>query len=182
MQTQFAPLIALLGIGTLLFNIFSVVVIIIYASTVSTKKKHFLHELSKHLEKYSIELALVIAAAATIGSLFLSEIVKFPPCTLCWYQRIFMYPQVVVLGLGLYFNDRRAKIYALILSIIGLAIAIYHIGVQFLPGILPCSSETVSCSLKQFTYFGYVTIPVMSATAFIAIILVLLFGLRKKSR
>lgn len=181
MQPQYAPLISLLGIATLSFNILTAVLILVYLSTMP-KKKHVLHKFSDFFRDNSMAIALLITATATVSSLFLSEIVKFPPCTLCWYQRIFMYPQVVILGIALYVNDQKGKFYALALSIIGLAIAAYHVALQYYPGILPCSSETVSCSLKQFEYFGYITIPVMSATAFVAIVLVLLFGLRKKSK
>ena len=78
---------------------------------------------------------------ATVSSLFLSEIAGFPPCKLCWYQRIFMYPQVIVLGVGYLLNDLKARLMAIILSGIGAAIAIYHILVQFFPASFRCSDE-----------------------------------------
>lgn len=131
------------------------------------------------ISKNSILISFLIASVATISSLFLSEIMHFPPCKLCWYQRIFMYPMVLVLGVSLLINDTKARITTFALSGVGLAISIYHILLQNWPGIFPCSDEIANCALKQFTYFGYVTIPVMSATAFTAIILLMMFGLRK---
>lgn len=92
-----------------------------------------------------------------------------------------MYPQVVILGIAFLKNDAKVKLYSLVLSVIGLFIAIYHIALQFYPSILPCSDEVANCALKQFEYYGYITIPVMSASAFLAMVLIILFGLRKTS-
>ena len=120
-------------------------------------------------------LAWLQALVASVVSLYFSEILHWPPCTLCWYQRIFMYPQVVILGIGYFINDLKVRIYALVLSIIGLLIAIYHILVQFFPGVFQCSDEVAECAVTQFVYFGFITIPVMSAVTFGFIITVLLF-------
>lgn len=121
-----------------------------------------------------ILLIFIITAGATVASLFLSDILGLPPCKLCWYQRVFMYPQVIVSGIALFTNDIKAKKYLLSMSIIGLLVAIYHILVQTFPAIIQCGDETVSCSAKQFAGFGYITIPVMSLTAFMLLILICL--------
>ncbi|MGQ0541414.1 MAG: disulfide bond formation protein B, partial [Blastocatellia bacterium] len=70
--------------------------------------------------------AWVIALIATAGSLFFSEIMELPPCVLCWYQRIAMYPLVVIIGVGIAFRKASWKLYALPLALGGLAVSIYH--------------------------------------------------------
>ena len=179
MDNPYAPLLSFLAFGTLLFQIGIVLGIILFGLSFISKPKSFISKLSKIIGDNAMAAGLLIAAISTVSSLFLSEVALFPPCKLCWYQRIFMYPQVVVLGVGLLYNDTKAKIMALALSIIGALIAIYHILVQFFPASFKCSDEVANCALKSFTYYGFITIPVMSLTAFMAIILVLLFSLKK---
>lgn len=179
MQTPFESLIALLGFGTLILNSVTILGLILFFGTSKSSKNSFMLMLSSKIHKNSMVIAFIIATVATLSSLFLSEIVNFVPCKLCWYQRIVMYPQVVILTIAFFKNDMRGKTYALVLSIIGVIIALYHIALQYYPGILPCSDEVANCTLKQFEYFGYITIPVMSGSAFLALIVVLLFGLRR---
>lgn len=128
----------------------------------------------------ALAFAFLVATAATIGSLFFSEIAHFPPCKLCWYQRIFMYPQVLILGIAAYKNDFGVKKYIIPLSIMGLIIALYQYALQMAPFPLPCTDEIASCAAKQFAIFSYITIPLMSATAFAAIIVLFLFGRKEK--
>ncbi len=122
--------------------------------------------------------AFIISATATLGSLYLSEIAHFEPCKLCWFQRIFMYPLPIILGTSLWRNKKDVWQYVLPLSIIGLAIALYHYYYQINPeGLIPCSTVgfSVSCSERFFTHFGYITIPFMSLTAFFLITFFMLF-------
>ncbi len=182
MQNQFTFLIPYLGFGTLVFNIATVLGFLLFLLSKNSSKKSILSKASNFLSENAISLGLIIATIATLSSLFLSEIVLFTPCKLCWYQRIAMYPQVVILGIAFLKNDTKAKLYAFVLSIIGFLIALYHIALQFYPAIFPCSDEVANCALKQFEYFGYITIPVMSASAFLSIIVIMLFGLRKSAR
>ncbi len=123
--------------------------------------------------KNYLKLALTVALTATLGSLFFSEIAGFTPCKLCWFERIFMYPQVVLLGIAMWKKDTKIWIYSLSLSIIGAFISFYHYLLQI--GVLPEGScdavgRSVSCS-KVFTMtFGYITIPLMAGTAFVLLI------------
>jgi disulfide bond formation protein DsbB len=108
---------------------------------------------------------------ATAGSLALSEIYHLVPCALCWYQRICLFPQVVILGVGIKRADRGAHAYALPLAIAGLVIAGFHSLLQW--GVIhetlsPCNAAA-SCALKQINWFGFITIPFMSLLAFAAI-------------
>ena len=112
---------------------------------------------------------LIIALNATLGSLFYSEISGFEPCKLCWFQRIMMYPQAIILILAFITKDDRIKNYLRLLSLIGISISIYHVLMQW--GAVPSGScsvvgTSVSCSKVLVTVFGYITIPMMALTAF----------------
>ncbi len=122
-------------------------------------------------------VAWAMALIGTVGSLFLSEVMEFPPCTLCWYQRVAMYPLVIVIGAGIVMRDPRMRTYSLLLVLCGLLIAVYHnlLYYGFIPETLTPCSEGVSCSARQLELFGFVTIPLMSLAAFIALGLVLYF-------
>jgi disulfide bond formation protein DsbB len=116
--------------------------------------------------------AWLVASASTLGALFLGEVMQLPPCVLCWYQRIFMFPLVLILPLGLFPFDRKVVRYALPLAVLGWLIAVFHLLViaGMIPeSIQPCT-QGVPCSEKVIEWFGFVTIPLLSATAFSTII------------
>lgn len=128
--------------------------------------------MNKKIISYSPYLAFFVAAFAMIGSLFFSEVLHFPPCVLCWYQRISMYSLVGVLGVGIYFKDKAVYRYALLLAGVGFAIAFYHnlLYYKLLPeSAAPCMLG-VSCTTKFIAWFGFVTIPFLSCLAFAMIL------------
>ncbi|MDQ2673216.1 MAG: disulfide oxidoreductase [Chloroflexota bacterium] len=119
-------------------------------------------------------LAALVATVATAGSLYFSEVAHYVPCALCWYQRIAMYPLVVVLGIAAVRGDVDVRRYAGPMAAIGAVISLYHIGVERLPG-LPtgsCSLEA-PCDLIWVERFGFVTIPVMALAGFLGILTLL---------
>jgi len=121
----------------------------------------------------AIALAFFAALAATLGSLFYSEIRHYTPCLLCWYQRIFMYPQVIILGIAWWKSDRRVWQYSVPLSIIGGLIALLHYYEQVtLNPLAPCSTigYSASCTESFVLRYGYITIPLMAVTAFLMIL------------
>ncbi len=123
---------------------------------------------------YAAPFSFAVMLLSTLASLFYSEIAGFVPCILCWWQRIFVYPQVFIFGLGWWKRDRHAADYGICLSIVGGLIAIYHTFLQFGGSpLVPCSATGVSasCTQRYFLEFGYVTIPTMALTAFVLIIL-----------
>jgi disulfide bond formation protein DsbB len=129
-------------------------------------------------------LAWLIATAATLGALFLGEVMGMTPCVLCWYQRIFMFPLAIVLGIAAYLDDRQGAIYALWLALGGLVIAGYH--TLLVAGLIPkawvpCSAG-VSCADQKLEILDGVQIPWLSLAAFIALALLLAVYLRKSSR
>jgi disulfide bond formation protein DsbB len=115
-----------------------------------------------------IYLAWLVSIAATVGSLYFSEIRMFVPCTLCWWQRIFMYPLVIVLGIATFRQDGQVWRTALPLSVIGLATATYHYLLQKVPAIAPPASCAlgVPCNVQYINWFGFVTIPFLALVAF----------------
>lgn len=116
--------------------------------------------------------AFGVALIATLSSLFLSEILHWTPCVLCWYQRVFMYPLVFVIGVGVVQKSKEWPLTALVLAGIGWVIALYHSLLQWgviSESLAPCV-EGVSCVTKHFAWFGFVTIPFLSFIAFTGII------------
>ncbi|MFD2333879.1 disulfide oxidoreductase [Cohnella sp. GCM10020058] len=129
-------------------------------------------------------LAWVVSLVATGGSLFMSEVLNYAPCKLCWLQRIFMYPLVLLLGRAAIRSDRRIVGYVAPLIAIGGLISLYHYGEQKVPGmasILPCTVG-VPCNEDYLDWFGVITIPLLALTAFILIGLLLWFGSRKQNQ
>ena len=112
----------------------------------------------------------LITVSATLGSLFLGEVMRLPPCVLCWYQRICMYPLAVVASVGLLQRDTGVVRYAWPFAAIGLGLAVYHNLLYYgvIPeSITPCS-EGASCTERQIEWFGFVSIPLMALLAFVA--------------
>jgi disulfide bond formation protein DsbB len=129
-------------------------------------------------------LAWLISLAGLVGSLVFSEVMVIPPCVLCWWQRIALYPLVVVIGIGILRRDTKLHLYVLPFSIIGVVVAFYHSLLQW--GIISestqvCGVDSVSCAIASVNYFGFITIPFMSLVAFLGITgLMLLTKLRQK--
>lgn len=122
-------------------------------------------------KKNAVLLAWVVSFFATTGSLFYSEILKLPPCVLCWYQRIFMYPLVLIIGIGIVKKDKNIPLYALVMSVVGGVIALFHYLLQMgiIPDALAPCVQGISCTSRLIQYFGFVTIPFMSLVAFVVI-------------
>ncbi len=123
-------------------------------------------------------MAWAVSLVAVGGSLFFSEVMRFEPCKLCWFQRIFMYPLVILLGMACYKNDRKLIAYILPMSIIGGMISLYHYSEQKIPGLaklLPCTVG-VPCNEDYINWLGFITIPFLALIAFIMITCFLLLG------
>ena len=131
-----------------------------------------------------IFICWIVASVSTLGSLFFSEIMELAPCALCWYQRVFMFPLVIILLLGLFPFDKSIIKYALPLAIAGWGFAFYHYLLYsgFIPeSIQPCS-QGVSCSETYLDLFGFLTIPMLSLISFSIIIGLLLILRRRLSK
>jgi disulfide bond formation protein DsbB len=126
-------------------------------------------------------LCFLVASVATLGSLFFSEVMEFVPCSMCWYQRIFMYPLVLIFLANLLYPDEKVFKYSMLLVVTGLAFSIYHNLLMFgiIPeSVVPCRSG-VPCSTEYINWFGFVTIPFLSLVSYVMLLVLLLVGKRK---
>lgn len=119
------------------------------------------------MSKYLI-LIWLNSLISSSGSLFFSEIMKLPPCTLCWYQRMMMFPIVVILGIGIYHNDNSVKKYVGAFLALGLMISTYHTLIYYdlIPQVITTCSTGSSCTEKQINWFGFISIPLLSFLSF----------------
>ena len=138
-----------------------------------------LETLRRWIWGYELWLAFVVAAVATGGSLFYSEIERFQPCELCWYQRLFMYPLSITLLLLACYGANRAARYVLPLAVVGAGVSTYHVLVQYGAITEPTAclrSSVGGCAFNwlavplQNASFGYLAIPTLALTAFLLLI------------
>jgi disulfide bond formation protein DsbB len=132
-----------------------------------------LRRLREALWGYELWAAFVVAAIATGGSLFFSEIANFVPCELCWFQRICMYPLSIVTLLAALRGDHRVARYLLPLPIVGACISVYHLLVE--NGVVEqakacLASAPGGCATKWINEFGWITIPTLALTGFVLLI------------
>ena len=126
----------------------------------------------------------LIASISAMGSLFFSFVMEFAPCVLCWYQRIFLFPLVLILAIGLFPFDKKVVKYALPLAIVGWLTAAYHnlLYAGIIPeSIQPCS-KGVSCTEEYINLFGFLSIPMLSLLSFSTIIALLIILYRRTSK
>ncbi|MEI8224001.1 MAG: disulfide bond formation protein B [bacterium] len=166
------------GIGTLATALVVVSIwLLVFLQETENTYFHF-------LKKHSFHFAFLLALSAIIGSLTYSQIFGFPPCTFCWWQRIFMYPQAILFAVGIYLKDMKVWITGIILSLIGASFSIYHILLQ--AGIrtsgVPCeASGGVACTKIDVLVFGWLTIPMMCLVLFIGILTFAYISHRKQA-
>lgn len=174
-----------LAIFTLEGNVLFVLLLIahVVAKPLFRKVMHWIGE-------HALPLGLFLSASSTIGSLIYSQVVGYPACILCWIQRIFMYPQMFLFGLAYFRKDRSIIPYALLLTILGGAVALY----QWIKDMLalygdgsvslgcPVVAGLPSCDRIYVLEFGYITIPMIALNAFILIAVVLYASIRREKR
>lgn len=117
----------------------------------------------------ALPLATLIAFGATAGSLFFSEVADYTPCVLCWYQRIAMYPLVIVCGVAALRRDAHVLKTVLPITVIGASISIWHIMIEQRPALGGMCDPQAPCALKWINEFGFLTLPTMALIAFVAI-------------
>lgn len=172
----------ILAVFTIGGDVFIGIFIIAYLLKLLLDDGRLYEKIGNFFHKRGLFIGFLIAASTVVGSLYYSDIVGFEPCKLCWLQRIFMYPQAIILAIALYLKDRKIAVYSLALSAIGALIAIDMILLQYFDvSFIPCSSAVTASCNKLYVYeFNYVTIPVMSLTAFALLIISMWFVREKK--
>lgn len=159
----------------------AVVLIVAIAAIWSQGARRLLTEARDTLTGSELWIAWGFALVATLGSLFFSEVSQFIPCRLCWFQRIGMYPLAAILLIAAVRRDYRGgALYGLPLAVFGAIVATYHIYIEYHP-----EAETASCKIgapcatKWIDKLGYITIPTLALTAFLAIIVLLSVALSR---
>lgn len=130
---------------------------------------------------FSLFLAWLIALSGALISLYFGEILGIKPCPLCWYQRIALFPLAILLGMAVYKKDESIIPYGLTLATIGFIVAAYQALSQRFPflDLEAICGKADDCASPIFTLFGFITMPILSATGFFLIILFLCFAKRK---
>jgi disulfide bond formation protein DsbB len=164
----------LLSIGTIFLQ---AVVVFLATNLIFFRKRSNL--ILSFFKKYTFYFGFASAFFAVSLSLFYSNIVGFPPCELCWIQRIFLYPQLILFTMELYKRDKSMVDFGIVFASFGSIVSMYHIYIENGgSSSLPCSATKVvgqvSCATRYIYEFGYVTIPIMSLTLSLFILIILL--------
>jgi disulfide bond formation protein DsbB len=166
---------AIVSILILVGQIFIIVLLFYFIFLRKNKIKLF-----KFISQNAIPLAFLIALAATSSSLYYSNIAGFVPCELCWFQRIFIYPQVIILGLAWLKKDNHILDYSLALIGIGTLISLYHNYIYYAAQSISFCSIADPCTQQYILGFNYISIPLASLTALILMGLLLLSNKKVK--
>ena len=138
----------------------------------------------KNTNWYILFFCWLLVSVSAMGSLFFSYVMEFAPCVLCWYQRIFLFPLVLILAIGLFPFDKKTVKYALPLAIAGWLTAAYHnlIYAGIIPESLQPCSQGVSCTEEYIDLFGFLSIPMLSFLSFSSIVTFLIILYRRTSK
>lgn len=149
-----------LSFATLLGHIFFIFCILAFVY-----RKSWGHDFIHFVHKYALWLGFILSTASIVGSLMYSNVLGFVPCELCWWQRIFLYPQAVLFLIAIVKKDRGIFDYALPLSIAAFFVSLYQSFSNFSgTSLLPCTAVGGECSKIYIIEYGYITIPLMSLT------------------
>lgn len=162
----------LLAYGTILIQI---AILVLAVALIFFPKTN---QIRVFFKEYTFSFGFLLALGGVLLSLFYSEVIGFPPCELCWINRIFIYPQAILLGMELYKKDKSIVDHSIVLALLSIITSIFHVYTENGgESALPCSSPTVvtqvSCATRYVYEFGYVTIPVMALTMSLFILLML---------
>jgi disulfide bond formation protein DsbB len=165
-------LLAIAALVGALFVIWAAVMAI--ASRFSDEVADSVDRMRARFARWALPAAFTIAAIATLGSLYFSEVVGYQPCTLCWYQRIAMYPLVPILAVALARRDTAVRWYAVPIAAIGALISTYHYFLEWFPQIDTGACHIgIPCTAVWFRELGFVSMPLLALTAFLLVIVLL---------
>lgn len=172
----------ILSFFTLIVNIILLLFILLFLyGKIRRRKVLLVSFFERSVCKHYILFAFIISLSAMLGSLYYSDYLGYNLCRLCWWQRIFIYPQSFLFGIALFIKDRKIAIYSVFLSIIGAIIAGFHYWIQISNSeSFSCDvvGYSISCTEKFFLEFGYITIPIMSLTVFFLLIIFGFYGMK----
>jgi disulfide bond formation protein DsbB len=139
------------------------------AAVVDERARDRLGDLRQALAASGLALAAVVTGAATLGSLYLSEVAHLVPCRLCWYQRIAMYSTAVILVAAAIRRDRNIRFYGILLVSLGTIVSAYHYLIQRFPSLERGTScdPLNPCTTTLVWKLHYISIPFMAGSAFV---------------
>ena len=175
-QDLTAILTSILSISTLIGLIISVFLInLFFLKIIPISSSLVKGSLLTTVTKVSLPCAWIVATISMVTSLYYSEVADFTACNFCWYERIAMYPLVIILGIASWREDIKIKLYALPISVAGILISIYHYLLQLFPNQTSISCGKFStCTGNWILEYGFISIPFMAFTAFLLITSLLL--------
>lgn len=168
----------ILAIGVVLLQVKIVFLLFTFAFE---KRSPLLQKMVQLTGDNALGISFILTLGGLVLSLFYSEILGFAPCGLCWLQRVFIYPQVFLFTVALIKGDKKIADYSIVLSVIGLVIALYQHMLQIgASDLVPCATTLIAadCAEKTLFEFGYITFPLMAATLF-AYLIVLMIAAKK---
>jgi disulfide bond formation protein DsbB len=160
--STFSLFFALLSLAALTGTIVSVVVLAV------ARRRPGWEGMRNDVRRVALPLAWIVAIVTTLGSLYMSEVAHFTPCALCWYQRIAMYPLVLMLGIATFRRDASIRVYVIAQCAVGGTISVYHSYIQAFPpenGTSFCTAEA-PCTARYVWELGFISLPFMALTAF----------------
>lgn len=157
-----------------IFSIGSIIILIFSFIAFLTNRSLKQNKIGEFVSKNKMLSIAILSTTAVIGSLIYSIGIGYPPCLLCWYQRIFMYPVALLSVVSIVFNKKIDKIFIWALILFGFAFAVYHVFITY-TGLspIPCPAN-ISCTVRYVYEFNFMTIPLMSFSFFLSIIFILL--------
>ncbi len=163
----------LVALGVLLLEIATVA---LFAAYFVRGKYPLVSQLAGFLSRRGLLIAFIFAALGSIITLYYSEVLGIEACSLCWWQRIFLYPQVVLFAIALSKKDIGIALYSIALSILGAGFGLYQHALQMLgEGSLPCPATAASCAQRFMYEFSHITFPYAAFVLFAFLIIVMLF-------
>ncbi|MBI3306147.1 disulfide bond formation protein B [Candidatus Nomurabacteria bacterium] len=160
----------ILGAGTIALQVLSVIAIIFLFFRSKILSRNFYLDF---IDKHFLTLSFFISLIASVFPLVYSEIINFLPCSLCWWQRVFMFPALIIYAIALWDRDRKVIRYVAPLLSLGFLISAYQNFFYYFGNVsnLPCDASGVSCYQQLVSEFGgYISIPMMALTAFFALL------------
>lgn len=144
------------------------------------------------LNQNAFVLGFLVSLFATLGALTYSSVYDFAGCDFCWYQRIAIFPMILILGMAAIKNDKLIKPYVIVLATAGIIVSVYHWSIHMISvygsqatadGLVPCSASEIlpSCSQTEVLEYGFITIPFMAITTLALVIILMLFVKNKRS-
>lgn len=132
---------------------------------------------------YFLFAAWLISCGVLIGSLYMSEVLNYQPCTLCWCQRICLFPLPILLGIALYKGFLGIALYAIPFPLLAFGFSSYQVLLSFFPSfqkIHTCSAAG-SCLFAAPPFFGTLSPAMISTGASFTMIVFLILSYQRKS-